>query len=774
MKLQLRKVSKYIVAVLLLLTSCTGLRKIPDGEKLYTGAEIKLHISEKIKNKKDITNAAESALRPRSNKKFLGMRPRLWLYQTAGDTTGKKGMRKWLKRMGEAPVYYSQVNIGTTSKYIDAKLFNIGIFKGMTEAEVHEKKKTASVTYNCYVHAPYKIDIIVYPHEDDYMSELIAGSINESLIKKGDDYNLDILRAERERIDAILKNNGYFYFSPDYLLFKADTAQATHTVDLELTVKEDAPYKSLLIYRIEDIYVNAGYSSNMNNDSLRARGDTIVVDSISFSTFRLNIKPKALLRSIFLRPFDIYSRQNHNITLNRLMSMGNFRFVNIRFTESDTANPGFLKTDIMLTQMPKRTFRAEIDLVTKSNDFTGPRLTINYKNRNTFNGAELLNIDLSTSFETQLSGKYENLFSYQISPTVELIIPRFVTPFKIQNKKSLYIPKTKFSVGYSYSKRVDYFNLTSLKFAYGYKWKENIKKEHELLPVNINYTRLSQPSPRFIELLENNPLLKRSYEEQFIAGMMYTYTFNEQVIEKQKNQFYFSGNAELSGNTLSLIHKLATGDNADSNDPERLAGSVYSQFSRFTFDIRNYFNFPHKNKIAVRLYTGFGIPYGNSSTLPYIKQFFSGGPNSIRAFLINSVGPGTYHAEEADGSQVSFLTQGGDMKIEGNAEYRCNIFGIIKGALFIDAGNTWFIKQRAEQQSAPFSFSDFTSELAAGTGAGIRIDASFFVLRFDLATPLRKPWLSEGNRWVLDEVNFASRDWRRENLVLNIAIGYPF
>jgi outer membrane protein insertion porin family len=768
-----RRINIYIAALLLLLTSCSGLHKIPEGEKLYTGAAIKLHSAEKLKKKKNVEKAAESAVRPRPNKKFLGMRPKLWLYLVAGETK-KKGFRSWLKKMGEPPVYFSQVNMGATSKYIDAKLFNIGIFKGMTDPQVQERKKTAHVIYHCYVHPPFKIDLIVFPHEDDYMSELIAGSANESLIKHGADYNLEVLRAETERIDAVLKNNGYFYFSPDYLLFKADTSQSTHTVDLELTVKEDAPYRSLLIYRIADIYVNAGYSATVNNDSIRMRGDTIVVDSIAFNTYRLNIKPKAILRSIFLRPYDIYSRQNHNITLNRLMSMGNFKFVSVRFTESDTANPGFLNADIMLTQMPKRTFRSEVDLVSKSNDFTGPRVTVNYKNRNTLNGAELLNVDLGASFETQLSGKYENLFSYQLSPTVELIVPRFVTPFKVQNKKSLYIPKTKISIGYSYNKRVDYFNLTSLKFSYGYKWKENIKKEHELLPVNINFTRISKPSLRFTELLETNPLLKRSYEEQFIAGMSYTFTFNEQVIENQKSQFYFSGTTELSGNTLSLIHKITTGDNADSSDPERLAGAVYSQFARFTTDVRNYFNFPNKNRIALRFYTGVGIPYGNSSTLPYIKQFFSGGPNSIRAFLINSVGPGTYHADEADGSQLSFLTQGGDIKIEGNAEYRCNLISILKGALFIDAGNTWFIRQREEQQSPPFRFSHFVSELAAGFGAGVRIDASFFVLRFDLATPMRKPWLQEGNRWVLKDIDFSSRTWRRENLILNIAIGYPF
>lgn len=771
MKQLLQTTNILLAVVISLLCSCTGLHKIAEGEKLYTGAEVKLHETGHLKNKKEVLNTVEPALKPVPNKKFLWMRPKLWFYQQAGDSA-KKGFRAWFKKIGEPPVYLSQVKMDVASKNIDAALFNIGIFRSITEPEVKEHKKTASIIYNSYVHPPFKINNVKLPGDDDLMSEIIISENKNTLIKKGENYSLNVLKAERERIDAALKNNGYFYFNPDYLLFKADTSETDRTVDLELSVKEETPYKSLLIYRLENIYVSPGSSSLLRTDTVQIQVDTLLVDSVYFVGRRLSIKPTALLRAIYLRPDEIYSRENHNITLNRLMSMGTFRFVSVRFTEKDTSNPGFLNAQIYLTQLPKRTFRTEVDMVTKSNDFTGPRVTVNYKNRNTFNGAELLQVDLSGSYETQLNGQYKNLYSYQVSPSVDLIVPRFLVPFrsKLINQTGYYIPKTKFSVGYSYTKRVNYFNLTSLKFSFGYKWKENIKKEHELLPVTVNYTRLSKPSADFTELLEANPFLKRSYEEQFIAGLSYSFTYNEQVIEKQRNQFYFNGTAEFSGNTLSAINKIATGEKANAENPQSFAGSVYSQFSRFTIDMRNYFNFPKKNKIVMRLYTGVGVPYGNSSTLPYIKQFFSGGPNSIRAFLINSVGPGTYHAE---GSQLSFLMQGGDMKIESNAEYRCNLIGIIKGALFIDAGNTWFLK-RDTLSSSVFRFADFTSQLAAGMGCGIRLDASFFVLRFDLSTPVRKPWLEENERWVLDEISFSSREWRRENLVFNIAIGYPF
>lgn len=742
---------------------------MPDGEKLYTGADIELQASEKIKNKKFIIKSAEDAVRPKPNKKFLGMRPRVWFYCVAGDSA-KKGIRKWIKnKLGVPPVLMSDVKPGVTATYIDAKLFNIGIFKAATSYEIQEKKKTASIKYICAIHNPYTIKEIIYPPGEDVLSKLIISSKRKSLVKPGDMYNLTVLKMERERLDIILKDNGYFYFNADYLLFKADTNESDRTVDLELSLKEDVPYKALLAYRINNVSIDPDYS--LSNDSNSINTDTVVVEDVVFLSIP-KIRPKVILRSVFFRKNDVYSRKNHNMTLNRIMTMGDFKYANIKFTDSNTGASGFLDAKILLTPMPKRTFRSEIMLVSKSNDFIGPELNLNYRNRNEFGGAELLNLNLSGSAETQFSGKYKNLYSYEINPKVELYVPRFLVPFKIKNPTSYYIPKTKFSLGYSYLQRIDYFNLTSLQFSYGFKWKENIKTDHELNPVNVNYTSLSNKSEQFDALLNANPFLKKSYEEQFIAGLLYSYTYTEQVIPEKKNQFYINPTAEIAGNTLSLAKRVFYGEKASPENPQRFAGSVYSQFARLTIDARNYFNFPNKNKIAVRLYTGIGKAYGNSSSLPYIRQFFSGGPNSIRAFQINSLGPGTFLQNSENTS--AFLEYGGDIKLEANAEYRCNLFGIIKGAVFIDAGNTWLLKENPAINSPPFDFNRFYNELAAGTGIGLRIDVSFFVLRFDLAFPLRKPWLEESKRWVVNEIDFGSAGWRRDNLVLNIAIGYPF
>jgi hemolysin activation/secretion protein len=319
-------------------------------------------------------------------------------------------------------------------------------------------------------------------------------------------------------------------------------------------------------------------------------------------------------------------------------------------------------------------------------------------------------------------------------------------------------------------KRVNYFDMSTFNFIYGFKWKGNSKNEHELNPVNIAYTRLGNESVTFLDLLESNPFLKKSYEEQFISGGNYSFTYNEQSARMRKLQIFFQGTAETAGNLFSLA-KTVTGEKPSPEAPSRIFGSIYSQYVKFSVDLRTYYKTAEKDKLALRVFAGVARPFGNSSVLPYTRQFFSGGPNSLRAFQINSVGPGTTFE---DNDNRGFLNLGGEIKVELNAEYRFNIYRFLNGALFIDAGNVWLNKSNPANTGSPFMFSTFLNEMAAGTGIGLRIDVSFFVLRFDIATPLRKPWLESSQRWVVDEINFASPSWRKDNLIFNIALGYPF
>jgi len=762
-------VNKYFLLLICLsVAACSGTKLLPKGEKLYTGAKIKLVQKDKSLTHRDrglIESLAKESLRPLPNTSYFGMRPKLWIYMSAGENPKSK-FKKWIKKMGQAPVLLSSVKPQVTAAVIDAKLFNIGIFNSMTGFDIVEKKHTASIVYTSYIHTRYKVNDIKYSISDDSISRLILVAKDMSVIKAGDDYNLSLLTAERIRLDVFLKNRGYFYFNPDYLLFKADTSDVSHTISLKLTLKEGMPDNALTVYRIKNVFINQNYSlseepKDNTIDTLKFRR-AIFIGKAEVQ----NITPRVILRSVYLKKNQIYSRENHTITLNRLMSMGNFKFVQVKFSDSDTTATGYLDVTILMTPMPTHTFRAEMDIISKSNNYTGPQLNLSMLNRNTFNGAELLNLTMAGSFEAQL-GQNNNLFSYSLNPQVELTFPRFLVPFSIRSF-SRYVPKTRMLLSYNYLKRVGYFDMNTFQFIYGFKWKPSSRVEQEFNPVNISYTTIGNRSAKFDTLL-TNPFLKKSYEEQFIAGGNYSFTYNEQLLALKRIQYYFHFTAETAGNVFSLIN-LIGGRKISSDNPSKVVGSIYSQYTKLSVEGRAYYNFADKSKIALRLFTGVGKPYGNSSTLPYSVQFFSGGPNSIRAFPINSVGPGTYK----DSTSNVFLQLGGDIKVEMNAEYRFGIYKFLKGALFVDAGNVWLQRSNPENIGTSFAVSTFMNEMAVGAGFGLRLDVSFFILRFDLAMPLRKPWLPDGQRWVINQINFGSPSWRSENLVLNIAIGYPF
>jgi outer membrane protein assembly factor BamA len=741
---------------------------LPKGEKLYTGAGVKLESTSKV-NTRFIKSTAEEALRPKPNKSYFGIRPKLWLFMLAGDNPKNK-FAKWLKKKGEAPVLLSSVKPGVTSAIIDAKLFNIGIFKSFTESKIIEKRYTAWVSYTSHIHKPYLVKELVCSIQDVDLNRLILSANQESFIKPGHDYNLAILKNERLRLDAFVKDHGYFYFNADYLLFKADTSEMNHDVTLKLILKDTIPANALQVYRIRNVIVDQDYS--LNEELTGEKKDTLIIGNTVFLSgeSEMEITSQEILRSAYLRKNELFSRKNHIITLNRLMSLDNFKFVRVKFGDSDTTATGYLDVTILMTPMPKRTFRAEVDMVSKSNDNAGPRLNVALLTRNVFKGAELLNLNMAGSFEAQMSGMNKNVWSYLWNPKVELTFPRFIVPFNLTRTGSINVPKTNISLSYNYLKRVNYFDMQTFQFQYGYKWREDIRKEHELNPVSVSYATIQNKSVVFNELLNSNPFLKKSYEEQFIAGGNYSFTYNEQVIPGKKIQYYFHLSTELAGNVFSLA-KLISGGKLSSDLPSTIVGSVYSQFAKFSIDGRGYYNFKDHSKLAYRIFAGVAKPFGNSSVLPYSRQFFSGGPNSLRAFQINSVGPGLYFQNPENSG---FLQLGGDLKLEMNSEYRFPVYRFLKGALFVDAGNTWLLKSNPENIGTPFSFSTFSNELAVGTGFGFRVDISFFVLRFDLAMPLRKPWLEKNHRWVINEINFGKSTWRGENLILNVAIGYPF
>ncbi len=748
--------------------SCTGLKHVPETEKIFTGSAIKIAKAPGVGKSKKVLSTSNEVLRPKPNSSLLGIRFGLWwYYKTVNDSSR---VNKWLfKKLAQEPVYLSNVRPEMVNKALQANLFNHGHFSSESGFEVVEKKKTAAVVYSFQLQKPYMIAQVIYPDQQDELNLELAKTLPSSLLKVGRRYDLNTLVSERMRILEELKDLGFYYLNEDDLLFSADSTPANKQVIIKLRVKEDVAEQSVKRYKIGEVNVNADYQPG-TQQTIQKR----VVDSVNYYSEINYIRPMPIVRSVFLKNGRTYNRMDHNLTYSRLMGLGVYKYVNIRLTKADSTNEvAALNAQILLMPLPQKSLSAEVQGVSKSNNFIGPGLNFSFRNRNAFQGAELFVFGLRTSFETQLNGPFRGQFTYELNPRVELYVPRFMSPVRIRTR-SMFVPRTKFTFDFSHLNRINYFNVNSFKFVYGYKWKTNKTIDHDLNLLNITYFNIGNQSGDFLELIKVNPLLGRRFEKQLIAGISYSFFYNEQVLAEKQNPFYLNVNFESAGNAISGYKSLILNQTPSSVNPIKVGQVNYSQFLRLDVDLRQYFYLDKKKEssLVTRFIAGWGLPYGNSATMPYIKQFFSGGAYSVRGFPAFSLGPGTFAPPE-DLRGLFFLQQGGEIKLELNAEYRFPIVSVMKGALFVDAGNTWLSNPNSDIPGGVFGNS-FYKELAASYGFGLRADVQFFVLRLDLGIPFRKPWLPEGERYTFNQFNLSSSQWRRNNLVLNLAFGYPF
>lgn len=761
-----------ICLALVLLYACNNIKRLPTGENLYIGATVKVESKDKV-NKKEIRNELNKIPRPKPNEKLMGMRIGLSLYNYyTGDAPKKKFKRMVRRKFAEKPVLESQLDPVNVSDIMVNRLNTLGYFDASVTYTLTTRKRKTSVAYTAKVSLPYKINSFTFPTDSGIIARMIRESEKGSLIKPGMQYSLDLLKAERVRIDYDLKNNGFYYFNDDYLLFKADTTVGQKAIDLKLIVKKDIPYKAIVPYNIRNVYINPSF--RRSQDTLVLKSDTAKLDNgLYYLTKDSAIRPEAVTRHVFIKRGDYYSRKKYSLTINRLMGMGVFRNATIRFTDTIINGTGYMDAFINLTPMPKKSIQIEVETVTKSNNYTGPAATLSFKNRNLFRGAELWLFNLNGNFETQFSKLQSGFNSYEFGANTQLYFPKFIAPFNIRNVSSIYVPKTKVDLGFRLLNRVLYFRMAAFNTSFGYVWKESAQKEWEVTPFSVNFARLLGTTSAFETLLTDNPFLRKSFEEQFTIGGKYGFTYNSLVGTEKRNQYYFNIIFDISGNTFSTVQSLIESRKPSDSKPFLLFGYRYSQYAKLSTDTRYYLNINKDNRIATRLLAGVGIPYGNSNSMPYIKQFFSGGSNSIRAFLPRTIGPGSYVIPDSLANK-GYLDQAGDIKLEASIEYRFTIVSILKGALFLDAGNVWLTRKNALVPNGEFNPNRFYKEFAVGTGFGLRADISFFVIRFDIGMPLRKPSLPEQDRWVHDKIRFGDGNWRKQNLVLNIAIGYPF
>ncbi|WP_227990581.1 BamA/TamA family outer membrane protein [Flavisolibacter ginsenosidimutans] len=747
--------------LLIFLAACSATKHIPEGDALYTGANVKLNAENTSKQEKKVLLEDLTGLtRPRPNGRFLGIPFKLLLWNFF-YTTKTKGLKHNLQqRLGEPPVLASSVSLSANTTLLQNHLQNKGFFGATVSADSTWKKKKASVTYTANAGPQYHIASVTFSKDTTPLSAVIDTISKNTLLKVGAPYDLDLIKGERERIDALVKERGYYYFSPEYLLVQVDSTYAKdYKVGMRVVVKPTTPAQAQESYRINNVYVYSNYSLNS------ARRDTAHSEGQLYEGFHIidplgKFKPKLFTNVMTFHPGDVYNRTNHNKTLQRLMNLNVFKFVKNRFEKVATDTPK-LNAYYYLTPYPEKALRAEIGAETRSNNMNGSEITLGFTHRNAFRAGEQMDLKVYAGTEAQFAGSFSGVSTFRLGGEINFAIPRFVVPFFHMKSKSAYVPRTNIQLGYEQLTRSGLYSLNSFHGGLGYLWKESPVKSHELYPIAITYAQPRNVNDSFQKLVDTNFVYRHIIDKQFILGSTYQLNINQQAAGFQKiNSFYFNLLGDISGNLAGLVVP-----------GKKLFNIPFAQYIKVEADGRYYRKLGLSNTWANRIILGYGLPYGNSRQLPYIKQYFSGGNNSLRGFRSRTVGPGSYLALPT--SQGYIPDQTGDLKLELNTELRPKISGPLYGAVFVDAGNIWLANNDSTRPGATFG-KDFLKQLAMDAGVGIRLDIQLFVIRLDLAFPIRKPWQTPGNRWVLNDVRFGDPTWRRDNLVFNLAIGYPF
>lgn len=752
--------------------SCSNTKYLKQGQMLYTGAEVKIqNDSLPKKEKNELKAALEENLVPKPNSSILGLRPKLYFYNIAKEPKKDKGFNYWLKyKVGEKPVLLGDVDREFNRKIIENYSENKGYFNAKATYDTVSKNKKAQVIYTLKPGARYSVSNVKFQQDSSLVNKEIQSLANKTLLKTGKPFDLDVIKNERERIDNGLKERGFYYFSPDNIIVQADsTVSKNHKVELNVKLKEDTPDLATDQFSIDKVIVfpnyniqdvkRGKYSVPMNPDSLSkyAYDDIYVIDP------QHKFKPKIFDRALYFKKGDLYNRSNHNLTLNRLISLGVFKFVKNEFIVSDSLKHQF-DAYYLLTPRQIQSLRLEALGRTNSANYAGSELNLNWTHRNFFRGAEQFKAAVYGAFDFQMGGQENAQNLFRAGTNVQLSIPRIVAPFRF-NSSSAFVPRTNITLGYEFQNRTQFYTLNNFTASFGYVWKENARKEHDLKVIDITLVSPAKVTEKFYEQA-TTPAARRVVEKQLIFGPTYSYTYTNTMLTKPTT-IYYKGTLDLAGNITGLV----TGANVEKGKEKKIFGIPFSQYAKIENDFRLYHKFTEKTSLATRFIGGIAYPYGNSEFIPFSKQFFSGGSNSIRAFRARTLGPGSFDPRTIPPGTL--LDQAGDIKLELNAEYRANLYKFLNVAAFIDAGNVWLINEDKDRPGAKFS-KDFLDEIAVGAGVGLRLDFSILILRLDLAMPLRVPYYEKGDRWAFNRINFGDSQWRKDNLVLNIAIGYPF
>lgn len=758
--------------VLMGITSCSTTKNLPDGEVLYGGIR-KVEVPDRDQSSAgdQVMDEVQGAISYPPNNSLLGSSSirhpfafKLWVYNAFVNKKGK--FNEWmLSKFGGKPIFISTVNPDVRSKVAQNLLHEHGYLDGKVSYSIlpnEKNSRTAKLDYRVEMNHPYTIDSVDYSRIHTNALQLLQPYLNEGLLKKGDQFNLRQLQAERSRIASILRNRGYYYYRPDFLSYEADTILNPGKVSLRVVPSGELPSALLHPWKVGNVSVWLnGYDNEQPTDSISYKEMTIHYQG------KLRVRPSVLHRHLHFKSGDTYSLQQQERTQTALSRLGIFRYSEMQFTPKDsTIHQDTLNLRINTVYDLPLDGELEVNVTAKSNNYVGPGAVFGLTKRNVFGGGETFNVKLRGSYEWQTGnrvvGSNSSINSYELAVLSTLALPGLVLPWRrIEDGK--YPSTTSFHLNASQMNRARFFKLLAFGGDASYEFQTSAVSRHVFTPFKLTFNLLQSRTAEFDSIMNQNPALYQSLQNQFIPVMGYTYTYDNSSLTSKRDQLWAQFSVTQAGLLTNTLYTLAgRGFNEKNKD---FLGNPFAQFIKGTAEVRYNHLIGKKQRLVGRVMIGAAYSYGNAVTTPYNEQFYIGGANSLRAFTIRSIGPGNYNPDP--NNRYAYVDQTGDLKFEANLEYRFPILGSLEGALFLDCGNVWLIRHDPKRPGGQLSANRFLNDLALGTGVGARYVLPFLVVRFDMGIGLHVPF-DTGKEGYFNIPTF------KDGLGLHLAIGYPF
>lgn len=759
--------------------SCSPTRYV--GKDEYLLNRVKLEVKDKKMNPGEL----KKAVRQKTNTRILGVfRFHLGLYNLSGRDEEKR-FNRWLRSIGEAPVIYSPFMTDRSISQLQLFLNNKGYYNATVTDTVWFRKKKAHVKYLIELGNVMRVDDYTFQDKYGFVNNELSDSTEimrrvlsdtvHTLLSKGMPMDIDILEAERERITKMLRENGYFNFSKNFIQYYADTSgkHQEKTTRLLLSVADNqADTVAYHKYLIGNIQVNFDYNPLlMINGGDSAYVHTKYGDCDIVYAGKLKIRPGVVLESIQFRQGELYNVKKVTDSYARLQALNLFNFINIVFRPGlNEKGELVVNCEILLTPTKRQSYNVFLEGTNNSGNI-GVGGNFLYSHRNLFHGGENFTLSLWGALKKERMNENKFFSTTEFGMELKLVTPQFWMPvFWMQDFRKNFAPKTSVSVSYS-REATRYYQRQIASAKFGYLWNKADKKwRYSFDLVDLNYVLMKNvDSVNFLNALKNE-YVKSAYIDHMILSANFSASYTNQKLGVHSSYNYFRGNIETSGNVLMAFDKLFQAQRViETNDGNyyKALGVRYAQFLKADGEYRFNHYLNQVNTVVYRFFMGVGYPYGNMKVLPFEEAYFCGGANGIRAWHSRTLGPGAYSFGDNYPNSV------GDFKLEANVEYRFKLFWLLEGALFLDAGNVWNINKYEDRPGATLG-AEFYKQIAVGTGLGLRLDANYFLLRFDIGFKMFDPAQAEGDRFLWANPNWGFREVVFKQSVFNIAIGYPF